>query len=360
MNWRDPRLVVTCRLLALRDDGLHLMKAWRGIAILLVLLACPAASRAADAALPPELADFSTARAHDAFELSKPIAVCVARHDTSNPAFHGCIDWHSSVHGTWALVAYGAMTGDRRYEPLIARVLVPARLAAERRHLAADPSFEMPYGRAWFLRLAVDYRRFAKSDLLDDFADDVAASLVDYYNRHAPEPVSIAYQSASWALINLRAYGVARGNRAIVDFVDRVARAHAPQERPCPIEQAEVASGEFMAICTNWAWLMSEVMPAPEFKTWLASYLPATLPIRPITEPTTVHQSALNFSRAWGLWVLYRKTDEARFLSLYLRHFETTYSRPELWRGGYATVAHWVGQFGMLALMISYEDWPPS
>ena len=157
-------------------------------------------------------------------ELAKTIAVCVARHDTSNPSFHGCIDWHSAVHGTWALIAYARATGDKTYQPLVESVLQPALLAEEREHLAADPQFEMPYGRAWFLRLAIDYRRSFHDGLLDAFADEVAASLVARYRAAPPDPNSIAYDSASWALINLYDYGVARGNRQIVDFVNGAVR----------------------------------------------------------------------------------------------------------------------------------------
>src|SRR5262245_43116226 len=46
-----------------------------------------------------------------------PIEHCVRRQDTNYIAFHGCIDWHSAVHGTWALVKYTRLTGDTRYVP---------------------------------------------------------------------------------------------------------------------------------------------------------------------------------------------------------------------------------------------------
>ena len=63
------------------------------------------------------------ARARMAEELAGHIRQCVARRDSAHAAFHGCLDWHSAVHGVWALVAYARMTGDRRHAALVAEIL---------------------------------------------------------------------------------------------------------------------------------------------------------------------------------------------------------------------------------------------
>jgi hypothetical protein len=310
----------------------------------------------AAAEVPPDLAGFLADRPTFAAALAEPIAACVARRDTAHPAFHGCIDWHSSVHGVWALTAYGWATGDRRHRPLIERTLDPQLLARERHDLARSPGFEMPYGRAWFLRLAIDHRKAFDSDLLAPFADEVARSLVDRYTTAPPDPLSVAYDNASWALINLYDYGRSRGDDRIVDFVTATIRARYLADGPCPVERAELSRPEFMAVCTNWAWLVQLVLPPDAFKTWLGRFLPRDPPLVPIAEPVNAHQVGLNFSRAWGLWRLYRATDDARFLKSYLGHFRQTYARPALWKGDYRSVGHWVAQFGMFALMVSYND----
>ena len=83
------------------------------------------------------------------------------------PAFYGCYDWHSSVHGHWLLAR-------------VARLLPEAPFAAERAPaLAPQPdapttspprcatsrgkgrvSFERPYGLAWLLQLAAELREW--------------------------------------------------------------------------------------------------------------------------------------------------------------------------------------------------------
>lgn len=307
----------------------------------------------------PRLTTFLAERPRMAAALAEPVASCVARQDTRHPVFHGCIDWHSAVHGTWALIAYTRTTGDQRYRPLIERTLDPNRLAQERRDLAGDPHFEMPYGRAWFLRLAMDHHRTFHSDLLTPMADDIAESLIRYYTQNPPDPESTAYDNASWALINLHDYGQAHRNRRIVEWVKTMVRRHYLTREACPLQRVEIDQREFMAVCTNWAWLVQLVLPREEFNAWLARFLPADLPLTPVQAPANAHEVGLNFSRAWGLWRLYRATGNPRFLDSYLAHFQETYSRPALWKGDYRSVGHWVAQFGMFALTTSYDDAPP-
>src|ERR1700740_3147140 len=98
-----------------------------------------------------------------AAELARQVAFCSQRKDTDHPAFKGCVDWHSAVHGVWALVAYQRATGDAQYAPLVASILNKPALVREQEHLRQAPSFEMPYGRAWFLRLALDHGRVTRS-----------------------------------------------------------------------------------------------------------------------------------------------------------------------------------------------------
>jgi hypothetical protein len=317
---------------------------------------CPFASAYA-ADVPPEFVHFQADRARMALDLSKPIALCEARHDTSNPVFHGCIDWHSAVHGVWALSAYTWATKDQRYKPLIDSLLQPSLLAQERKNIDASPDFEMPYGRSWFLRLAIDYRRAFGTNALDAFGDDVAASLMAYYTSVKPDPASIAYQSASWALLNLYDYGEARHDTRMVDFVKAKVEKYYEKGAVCPL-QTEIDSAEFMAVCTNWAWLVGKIMPRTEFVPWVAVFFRNKLALVPVTNPISVHQRALNFSRAWGFWNVYRQTGDVRFLTAYLGHFHENYDDRQLWDGRYEEVAHWVPQFGMLALIVTYYDFP--
>jgi hypothetical protein len=291
-------------------------------------------------------------RAEIAASLAQTIRDGLGRHDTRHVAFHGCIDWHSAVHGTWALTAYTRMTGDRRYEPFLADVFKPEKIAAERALLQSRPEFEMPYGRAWFLRLALEHRATFGSELLQPMAVDILGSLLASYRHRAPDPRRGSYNSDAWALINMHDYAEALG---LADAL-RVARALVDQhfvrgDLTCGYEQE---AGHFMAVPTTWAWLVSKVLEQKEFNRWAERFFaPMGLP-KPVTHPMTWHHHGLNFSRAWGLWGIHAATSQRHLkdacLAAYVAHFREGYGNPERWCGSYEGVGHWVPQFGMLAL----------
>jgi hypothetical protein len=284
--------------------------------------------------------------------LAAVIRPSLARQDTDHIAFHGCIDWHSAVHGAWALTAYTRMTGDRQYEPFIGEVLSPEKIAGERAYLADRPEFEMPYGRAWFLRLAGEHRQTFGTDALEPMADDVLASLLARYQRHKPNPQVGSYHSDSWALLNMLDYAESSKNTAAAEQVRTLVNEHFVRSTAgCGYH---LEHPEFMAVVTNWAWLVSRVLEPEEFERWAQALFARTGLPEPVTDPISCHHHGLNFSRAWGLWALHAasRSPEARtaYQAAYAAHFRQNFDRPEWWCGSYESVGHWVPQFGMLAL----------
>src|SRR5271157_4123905 len=71
------------------------------------------------------------------------------------PAFYGCYDWHSSVHGHWLLVRLVRLFPQAPFaaeaREALARSLTPANIAQEVKYLNSEgrTAFERPYGLAW-------------------------------------------------------------------------------------------------------------------------------------------------------------------------------------------------------------------
>src|SRR3990167_3205699 len=82
------------------------------------------------------------------------------------PAFFGCYDWHSSVHGHWLLARLARTFPEAPFagpaREALGRSLTPGHIAAEVRYLegAGRVSFERPYGLAWLLQLAAELREW--------------------------------------------------------------------------------------------------------------------------------------------------------------------------------------------------------
>ena len=273
----------------------------------------------------------------------------VQRHDTVHPAFHGCIDWHSACHAVWALLAYRGSSGDARYDGIVDGILMPAKLAAEASDLAARPQFEMPYGRAWFLRLALEDRLVTGSTRLTFFARDVAASLTAQYRGRMADPFAREYANPCWALINLMDYAATESRTDISDIVRDAAGGMASFLDRLPTESEEDSWPDFMAVTPMFCELLvrAGAATAAQVMTKAGARL---LALKPVTEPKKAHHYALNFSRGWALLALAEASGDEGLLASALDHIEVNLHRPSWWRGDYRAVGHWVPQFGIFAL----------
>lgn len=287
---------------------------------------------------------------HWADLLAQVPAAHVQRHDTIHPAFHGCIDWHSACHAVWALVAHRGLTGDARYARIVDQILLPRLLAEEAADLAEHPDFEMPYGRAWFLRLALEDRAVTGSTRLTFMARETADSLVAHYRAKLPQPLSREYANPCWAMTNLWDYAHAENRPDLTAFVRETVAAHIlPSLDHLPQPAEEAIWPDFMAVTANLCEIVvrSGVVSADAVLEKAGSRLKA---LKPVTDPKKPHHYALNFSRAWAMFALYEASGEEWLLESYLDHMAMSLSYPSWWRGDYRSVAHWVPQFGMFAL----------
>lgn len=277
--------------------------------------------------------------------LAGQAAYCVERNDTFHAAFHGCIDWHSSVHGVWTLVAYTRFTGDRRHERLIRAAFQRAKIDEEVKLLSRQPTFEMPYGRAWYLRLAIEHEELYRDSAALPLGDLAADSLLAHYRRWLPDPQLADYDNASWALANLLDYARFRKKADLEAAVTEIVGRH--------FQTADARCGDdgrgFMSICLNWARLVSKVAPRDAYRIWLAAFMPPDRLPAPVV-PRSAHSYGMNFSRAWSLWDIAAASAEPAYRVSYARHFKAGFGPHSNWNGDYMRVGHWVAQFGMFAL----------
>ena len=73
---------------------------------------------------------------------------CVNREDSDYPVFHGCVDWHSAVHGHWALLWGAYLLDDKPLADAVLKRFDQQGLDKELRLIrsadhANGPTFEM-------------------------------------------------------------------------------------------------------------------------------------------------------------------------------------------------------------------------
>jgi len=241
----------------------------------------------------------------------------------STPAFYGCLDWHSDVHGHWLLVRLLRLFPDAPFAAAarnaIAQSLTAAHVAGELDYLRRPDraSFERPYGMAWLLQLAAELREWddplAREWLatLQPLETEAASRLKAWLPKlHYPIRVGEHDQTAfafglmwDWAGVA----GDADMRRLLADAARRFYLA----DRACPLAY-EPSGEDFLSPCLAEADFMRRVLDPAAFGRWLTAFLPAIgtaqggLWLTPAVvtdraDPKLAHLDGLNLSRAWML-----------------------------------------------------------
>jgi hypothetical protein len=291
-----------------------------------------------------------------------------------HPAFYGCFDWHSSVHGHWVLVRllrqFPDLPEGKQARAVLAEHLTEKTLRAEADFFARPhaQSYERPYGWAWLLKLAEelhgwddpDARQWSKN--LKPLADLIAARYVSYFPKQTYPIRSGVHPNTAFGLTFAYDYARAVGDDALRRLIEERARAYYGQDADAPARW-EPDGADFLSPCLAEADLMRRVLPPAEFRDWFRRYLPGLAKGEPRSllhpakvtdrsDPQIVHLDGLNLSRAWcmrGVAAALPKDDPARreLLAAAARHAEA--ALPHVASGDYAG-EHWLASFALYLL----------
>ena len=239
------------------------------------------------------------------------------------PAFYGCYDWHSSVHGHWLLVRLIRTFPEAAFAPsardALRQSLTAENIAQEAAYLRAEgrASFERPYGLAWLLQLVAELREWDDPQARDMTAnlhtlEQTAVERLENWLPKLSHPVRIGeHDQTAFALGLMLDYARAAGDTKLTDLIVSKARQFYLDDRDCPLAY-EPSGEDFLSPCLGEADLMRRVLPTPEFVRWLRVFLPQISPakkgtwLRPVvspdpSDPKLAHLDGLNLSRAWML-----------------------------------------------------------
>ena len=238
------------------------------------------------------------------------------------PAFYGCYDWHSSVHGHWLLARLVREFPNAHFVKDAVTVLrsniKPSHIADEVKYLNAPgrETFERPYGLAWLLQLAAELSESTSPDVatLSSSLKPLEAAVVARLKAWLPKlayPIREGeHPQTAFAFGLILDYARGRDTQLAAMVIGKVREFHL-KDRDCPINY-EPSGQDFLSPCIAEADVMRRVLPPDEFARWLTSFLPgipangsgAWLPIGVVTDKTDgklAHLDGLNLSRAWML-----------------------------------------------------------
>ncbi|OWK46854.1 DUF2891 domain-containing protein [Fimbriiglobus ruber] len=256
----------------------------------------------------------------------KPGVVWAAAADIKNPkalhpAFHGCYDWHSSVHGHWLLASvlkrFPDMAEAKQIRTILGQHLTAENLKTEAAYFtrADAKSFERPYGWTWLLKLAEELHDWDDADArnwsanLKPLAELIASRYVEFFPKQTYPIRSGVHSNTAFGLSFAHDYARTVGDKKLQAAIENRARAYFGADENAPARW-EPDGADFLSPSLCEADLMRRVLPAAEFRVWLSKYLPGAAKGEPAslfapatvtdrTDPQLVHLDGLNLSRAW-------------------------------------------------------------
>ncbi len=239
------------------------------------------------------------------------------------PVFYGCYDWHSAVHGHWLLArlarSFPGTELDRQVREALDGSFNPERVQGEVAYLegAGRISFERPYGLAWLLQLAAEFREwddpraqwwaFTLGPL-----ERVAVERLTEWLPKLTDPIRVGEHSqTAFAFGLILDWARIADDQEMTQLMVSRSRDFYFEDRDCPMSY-EPSGQDFLSPCLAEADLMRRILPPAEFAAWLGAFLPEVpfngsddwLEPAVVTDPgdpKLAHLDGLNLSRAWML-----------------------------------------------------------
>jgi len=240
------------------------------------------------------------------------------------PAFYGCFDWHSSVHGHWLLVRL-LNTGNEQLDKqkIIDKLNISFTADNIKAELAyfnranTGSSFERPYGLAWFLQLTSELRQspLAQAKTWMKILKPLEQKIVENLSLWLPKlayPIRVGEHSQTAFAFGLMLdwARVSQDQQFEQLLISRIKNYYL-KDTNCPLSY-EPSGQDFLSACIAEADLMRRVLPEDIYASWLTEFLP-NIPhsitkhwLQPVsvadkTDGKLAHLDGLNLSRAWML-----------------------------------------------------------
>src|ERR1700681_5073281 len=201
------------------------------------------------------------------------------------PAFYGCYDWHSSVHGHWLLVRLVRTFPDARFAGAAREALKQSLTADNLKQEAAyirgtgRASFERPYGLSWLLQLSAELREWDDPQAREMSAnlrplEEAAVERLKTWLPKLSHPVRIGeHDQTAFALGLMLDYARSSGNESFVKLITTKAKEFYLADKNCPLAY-EPSGEDFLSPCLGEADAMRRVLSQDEFAKWLKEFLP--------------------------------------------------------------------------------------
>jgi len=300
---------------------------------------------------------------NDASEVKSP--------QTLHPAFYGCFDWHSCVHGHWMLVRllklFPGLPEAKEIRMAIDKNLSEQNIKVEAQYLDQPnrKSFERTYGWTWLLKLADELRSWDDPDgkTWSKNLEPLTRAIVNNYISFLPKqtyPIRTGvHPNTAFGIIFALDYARNTGNKKLEALLVERSKTYYGDDKNYPVSW-EPGGEDFLSPAFEEADLMRRVLDKNDFNKWFNSFLPDISKgeyeniLKPAvvadrTDPKIVHLDGLNLSRAWCMAGIASELnmdnpDQETLLKAAYLHAKDALSHIE--SGNYEG-EHWLASFGI-------------
>lgn len=285
-----------------------------------------------------------------------------------HPAFYGCFDWHSSVHGHWSLMYllnhFPDLANKNEIIEKLKTNLSKENIQVEVAYFSKnhEKSFERTYGWNWLLKLQLELE-ISQEPFVKELAQNLkplSNLIITRYAEFLPKllyPVRAGtHNNTAFGLTFAWDYAVYSNNKNFQNLISENAKRLFLSDENCPINW-EPSGTDFLSPCMEEIGIMSRILSEKEFLSWLKKFnnhifkKDFTWEVARVSDRTDghlVHLDGLNFSRAWNFY---------HIIKLYPKHFShlkplaekhLNFSLPSVVDGNYEG-EHWLASFALKA-----------
>ncbi|MEA1896799.1 MAG: DUF2891 domain-containing protein [Bacteroidota bacterium] len=293
---------------------------------------------------------------------------------TLHPAFYGCFDWHSSVHGHWMLVRILKLYPELQEAPAIRKAmdknLSAVNIQAEVLYLdqAGRKSFERTYGWSWLLKLTEELYNWNDPqgkkwlENLQPLADIIEKRYTEFLPKQDFPIRRGVHPNTAFGLSFALDYARIAGKSDFEQLIVQRAKDYFEKDKE-GAARWEPDGDDFLSPSLMEADMMSRVLDIEQFIKWFDAFLPDLangmpenlinpIPVSDRSDPKIVHLDGLNLSRAWCMFRISSVLPESHLAKsvLYdsaIRHAQATL--PHISTGNYEG-EHWLASFAVYML----------
>ena len=291
-------------------------------------------------------------------------------HYEITPSFYGCWDWHSAVHGHWAMVKILKNFPELSERDIILnkleKNLSKENLSKELEFFKQDfaKGFERTYGWAWLMKLYSELLTWDNTNAkiwasnMKPLVDLLSNRTIDFLDKLSTPLRPGTHANTAFSFSLMIEYALVAKDDTLINKIKEFSIKNFYNDINCPINY-EPSGTDFLSPCLAEASLMSSILEKKDFNIWFKKFIPSLKEpyFKNIINPPKVldpedpgigHLIGLMFHRAWTLKDIAIKLDDNSekmlLQSIARNHSEEGYNI--MFKSGYGG-EHWLATFAI-------------